>query len=448
MRLIASFILFLPIYSAAQQNSWWASYGDPELSRLVEKALSGNVDLAAASARIAQARAIAGIDRSRLAPEIGFTGSAQRLRGGFAQNIIRIPQSSSQQPSGAFVAPFETGLFQGGLDMKWELDIFGRNRLGLSAARAEWHAAELTREDLFITIAAEVARNYFQLRGIEEQLQITRKNVKAQTDLLHLTEVRRDAGLATQLDVERQQLLLANTEVSLPLLEADLAAAKCRLAVLLNDNDPANFQVAASASNLNVPGTGTTIPSELLKRRPDIRSSEARLAAAQFRVRQARTDLFPKVNLNGLVGRQGTALNNISFGGGNFFSIGPQVQLPVFNAKRIRSQIEGEQARLAEAEASYRKEVLEALEESATALTNFLRQREREAKLQQASASANASLALTEDLFRAGATDFLAVLDTQRNVYETDLNRSLARTQVLVESVAVYKALAGSWPQP
>ncbi|MDL5051005.1 efflux transporter outer membrane subunit [Oscillatoria amoena NRMC-F 0135] len=447
MRRIALFLLLLPICSAAEQTSWWDSYGDPELSRLVEKALSGNVDLAAASARIAQARAIAGIDRSRLAPEIGFTGSAQRLRGGFAQNIIRIPQSSGQQPSGAFVAPFETGLFQGGLDMKWELDFFGRNRLGLSAARAEWQAAELTREDLSITIAAEVARNYFQLRGMEELLQITRNNVKVQNELLRLTADRRDAGLATQLDVERQQVLIANTEASLPLLEADLAAHKYRLAVLLNDDDPANFQVPSSASNLNVPGTGATISSELLKRRPDIRSAEARLAAAQFRVRQARTDLFPKVNLNGLVGRQGTALNNISFGGGNFFSIGPQIQLPVFNAKRIRNQIEGERARLVEAEASYRKEVLEALEESATALTNFLRQQQREANFQQASASANQSFFLTEDLFRAGATDFLAVLDTQRSVYEADLNRSLARTQVLVESVALYKALAGSWPQ-
>jgi NodT family efflux transporter outer membrane factor (OMF) lipoprotein len=441
-------LLLLSALALQPPANWWTVYGDPELNRLVERALANNLDLATATQRIAEARAFTGQSKARLAPEVNATGSAQRLRGGFAQGVIRIPNPEGQRQSGAIVAPFETGLFQGGLDMKWELDLFGGNRRALDAARADVRAQEELRADLAITVSAEVARYYLALRGLEDRLRITQDNIKTQQDLLALTADRRQAGLATQLDLERQQVLLANTEAGVPDLHAAIAIQRNRLAVLAGDEKAASETLASPTAPLNAPSLDAAIPSELLKRRPDVRAAEARLAAAQFRLRQSRTDLFPKVNLLGLVGRQGTSLSNLSLGGGNFFNLGPQVQIPLFNYGRIKSQIEAEQARLAQAELAYKQEVLAAFEESANALSNLQRQREREAKLLAATASAQNSLALSLDLFRAGATDFLAVLDTQRSVYDADFQRSAAHTQTLLESVALYKALAGSWPQP
>jgi outer membrane protein TolC len=191
-----------------------------------------------------------------------------------------------------------------------------------------------------------------------------------------------------------------------------------------------------------------TYSSELLKRRPDVRAAEARLTAAMARLRQARADLYPKITLNGLMGRQGTAIGNLSFGGGNFFNLGPQIQLPLFNAGRIKAGISAQQARVEQERLAYRQEIAAALEEAANALESAQRQQEREKKLTEAVEAARRSLALAADLQRAGLSDFLAVLDAERTALDTEYQRSTARTQALLESVALFKALAGGWPQP
>ncbi|MBM3763604.1 MAG: efflux transporter outer membrane subunit [Acidobacteria bacterium] len=423
-------------------GSWWTQYGDPELNRIVEKALKQNVDLQSSAQRIAEARALTGDAKSKLGPTVSGTGSAQRLRGGFAQGIVRIPNPSGAQQSGSFVSPFETGLFQGGLDMKWELDFFGSNRAGLAAARADVAAAEQTREDLAITVSAEAARYYISLRGIEDRIAILKRNIATQQELLELTEDRVKAGIASQLDIERQRTLLANTEATMPGLESDRSLHRNRLAVLVGEE---TFTVS-DGGTLTTPALNPNLPSELLKRRPDVRAAEARLAAAMQRLKQARTDLYPKVTLNGLVGRQGTSLGSFSLGGGNFFNIGPQLQLPIFNSGRIKSNIALNDARVEQEKLAYRNEILTAFEEAANAIAAMERQKEREAKLAAASASAQTSLELSSDLQRAGVNDFLSVLDAQRGLLDADYQRAAARTQVLIESVALYKALAGGWP--
>jgi outer membrane protein, multidrug efflux system len=423
-------------------GSWWTQYGDPELNRIVEKALQSNLDLQSAAQRIAEARALTGEAKSKLGPTVNGTGSAQRLRGGFSQGVIRIPNPSGAQQSGSFVSPFETGLFQGGLDMKWELDFFGSNRAGLAAARADVAAAEQVREDLAITVSAEAARYYISLRGIEERIAILNRNVATQRELLELTEDRVKAGVSSQLDVERQKTLLANTEANLPGLEAERTLHRNRLAVLVGEE---SFAVGEGGA-ITTPALNPNLPSELLKRRPDVRAAEARLAAAMQRLKQARTDLYPKVTLNGLVGRQATSLGGFGFGGGNFFNIGPQLQLPIFNGGRIKSNIAVNDARVEQEKIAYRNEILTAFEEAANAIASMERQKEREAKLAAASESAKVSLELSNDLQRAGVNDFLSVLDAQRSLLDADFQRAAARTQVLIESVALYKALAGGWP--
>ena len=441
-RMLIGLLLVSAVY--AQQQAWWDVYGDPELKRLVELALAENLDLKVATERIAESRALEGTAKSKLGPDINLTSSAQRLRGGFSQGIARIPQASGQKQSGSFVSPFETGLLQGGLDMKWELDFFGTNRAGRAAAEADRVAQEATKEDLAITVGAEVARVYVEYRGAEERLAITKQNVATQRDLLELTRSRAEAGLDSQVDVERQALLVSNTEATLPGLEAELAVKRNRLAVLVGDSVFVKAPLAAGR-DLVTPQLPEGIASELLKRRPDVRAAEAKWTATQLRLKQAKTDLYPKVTLNGLLGRQGTGFTSLAYGGGNFFSFGPQLQLPLFNTWRIKSNIAANDARVEAARVEYEKEILVAFEEAENAIANYKQQQARTAKLSESLATAERSLGLLRDRQTAGLEDFLAVLDAQRSVFDAAYQRSSAKTQALTESVALFKALAGGW---
>lgn len=431
--------MMIPILVCLVAADWWTSYGDPQMNRLVERALANNNDLKLAASRIAEARALRGTAKSRLGPQINATASTQRLRGGFSQGVVRAG-------GGNFVSPFETGILQGGLDMRWELDLFGSNRALVAASQADLEAEVQRREDVAITVSAETARYYMEVRGAEDRLTIARRNVATQQELLDLTVERVRAGLSSELDAERQRTLLANTEASLPALEAERTLALNRLAVLVADETFVQSVLPAIEKPLVAPTLSAELPSELLKRRPDVRAAEARWAAAQARLKQARTDLYPKINLLGGMGRQSTSISGFTLGGGNFFNFGPQVQVPLFNSGRIRSNIAASDARVEQEKITYQNEILLAFEEAANAIASMQRQREREAKLAIALRSAQTSLALSEDLHRAGMNDFLSVLDAQRGVLDADFERSIARTQVLVQSVALYKALAGGWP--
>jgi NodT family efflux transporter outer membrane factor (OMF) lipoprotein len=421
---------------------WWTTYGDTQLDALVARALATNLDIKTATARIAEARAATGDSASKLLPNVNFSSSAGRLRGGFQQGVARIPNMPGAAQSGSFVAPFETGIFQGGLDMRWELDFFGANRKGRAAALADVLSHSELREDAALIVSAEVVRAYIELQGIAERLAITERSVKAQKDLLELTRSRAEAGLASELDVERQSALLANTESSLPVLENERSIRLNHLAGLLGDS---HADLRLDPMPLKSPPLPAALDSELLKRRPDVRAAEARITAANLRFKQARTDLFPKIVLNGLVGRQSTSLTGLSLGGGNFFNLAPQLQLPIFSGGRIRSNIAVQDSRLEQAQLEYQREILAAFEEAANAIAGYQRQQERAAKLTAAQDSAARSLELSQELARAGLGDFLAVLDAQRTLLDAEFQRSTAGTAALVESVLLHKALAGPW---
>lgn len=423
-------------------SPWWTQYGDPQLDALVDRALAANLDLKTATARIAEARALTGEAQSKLLPAVILTSSAGRLRGGFQQGVARIPTLPGAAQSGSFVAPFETGLLQGGLDMRWEMDFFGANRAGKAASFAELSSQTELRDDTALLVSAEVVRAYIELRGIDERLGIVGRSRDAQQDLLGLTRSRAEAGLASELDVERQAALLANTEASLPPLEAERSLRLNHLALLLGDSGTV---VLTSASPLKSPTLPAALDSELLKRRPDVRAAEARIAAATARLKQARTDLFPKLALNGLLGRQSTSLTGLSLGGGNFFNLAPQLQLPIFSGGKIRANIAAQDARLEQARLEYQREILAAFEEAANAIAGYRRQQERAQKLETAQQSAAKSLELSQELARAGLGDFLTVLDAQRTLLDAEFQRSTATTAALVESVLLHKALAGGW---
>ncbi len=434
--------LLAALLLAADDSSWWNRFGDPQLTALIDKARAHNLDLRLAQERIAEARALALGSRSKLLPTLDLNTNANRLRGGFQQGVVRIPTLSDSARPGSFIAPFETPIYSGSLESRWEIDFFGANRKALAAARADIRAEEERALDTAVIVAADVARAYFALRGLDRRLALARQTAAAQQDLLALTRTRAEAGLATQLDVERQATLLATTNATIPALEAERELEENRLAVLTADR---GLQVPAAAPDLTIPAVGAGVDSTLLTRRPDVRASLADIEAATARYQVARTDLFPKISLTGLAGRQSTSVSGLSLGGGNFFSVGPSLQLPLFSGGRIKANIAANDARVLQAKTNHERELLAAFEETENALSSLRLQQEREQRLAEALAAARRSLDLAQDLQGAGLSDFLSVLDAQRELYAAEDSVAQARTAALTQAVALYRALAGGW---
>src|SRR5437867_2778201 len=282
----AAFREALPSAGTVGQSSglaqWWKEFRDPVLDSLIERAASKSLDVRIAASRVMEARAAAGMARSALLPGINQTGSANRVRGGFSQGVVRVGDAASSPQRGSFVSPFETGIFQAGFDARWEIDLFGGLRKNLDAARADSLAAEEARQDVMLVVAAEVARNYMELRGLQQQIAIAGKNRAAQREMLDLTRVRAEAGLATDLDVERQAAQLAATESVIPALESAKTQVIHRLGVLLGQQPGALVVELEQPQPLPEapPEVPVGLPSELLKRRPDVRRAEVEIAAA------------------------------------------------------------------------------------------------------------------------------------------------------------------------
>lgn len=431
--------------AVADPSTWWDTYGDPVLTSLVQRASQQNLDVKSALARVAESRALTRQAKSALAPSINLNASAQQLRGGFQNGIIRIPTSGAGGgPS--LITPFETGLISGNADMRWELSFWGPNSKLLNAARSDALAQEESASEVRLIVAAEVARAYFELRGAEQQLDTLQRNRARQADLLELTRQRARAGVSSQLDVDRQASALAALEAEIPRFESQRQTQMNRLAVLLADRNLVKEPLPAAPRPWVVPRVGDGIDSALLLRRPDVRAAQARILAATARLKAAQSERYPRVFLTGLAGRQGTNVSGLSLGSGNFFGVGPQLALPVFTGGRLRANIEASDARLDQARIEYEREILAAFQEAEDAIAAYRAEQARLERLDEAATAAQSALKLSEDVYRAGAADFLGVLDAQRSVLELDQAIAQAHTSALVQSVLLFKALAGGWP--
>jgi len=436
--------LLLLAAAIADPSVWWETYGDPFLSGLVRRALEQNLDVKHSLARLAEARAMTRQAASTQAPAIQSNASTQRLRGGFQNGIIRIPPAGAGGVS--LISPFETNLISAGADVRWELSFWGPNSKLLDSARSTALAAEESARDVRLLVAAEVARAYFELRGAERQLDVLERNRLRQAELLELTRLRAQAGLSPELDVDRQASALAALEAEIPGLVAQRRLQGNRLAVLLADRDIADRAPPEPPSEWPAPPLGAGIDSELLLRRPDVRAAHARILAAAARLKAARSELYPRVLLTGLAGRQATGLAGLSLGSGNFFGFGPQLVLPIFTGGRIRANIEASDARLRQARIEYEQELLAAFQEAEDALARYRAAQARLEKLLEALRAARSARKLSEELYRAGLADFLGVLEAERTVLELEQAVAQARTSALVESVLLFKALGGGWP--
>ena len=429
-------------------HEWWLSFGDPELNLLIERAANRNLDLKLALERVQEARAARGVVRSGYFPTVDANASATRLRGGLNQGVIRVvPSSPDPNARASLLSPFETNVFQGNLSASWELDVFGGIRRGVQAATADVVGAEENRRDVLVIVLGDVGRFYAQLRGFQRRLAIANKNIQTQQETLDLTSARAKAGLATELDVSRAAAQLESTRAVVPTLISGIQVSIHRLSVLLGEKPGGLGRELETANSIPAAGPDVQVglPSDLLKRRPDIRRAEAQIAAATARVGEAKADLFPRFVLTGTAGRQATQLRDLTLGVGNFFFVGPGISLPLFNGGRIRSNIAVQNSRQRAALVSYESAVLNALEEVQNALVNYSQEQERRDRLNQAVQHNQLSVDLALEQYRAGLVDFLSVLEAQRELYTDEDQLVQSQTDVTTHLVTLYRALGGGW---
>jgi NodT family efflux transporter outer membrane factor (OMF) lipoprotein len=424
------------------EEQWWTSFNDLEFDKLVRQAVEANLDLKLAAARLDEAKAARGVVKSQWFPSINATATATRNRQGFILPIAGTLGTVRR-------VPVEFNNFEGGFDASWELDVFGRIRQGVRAATSDVTAAAEARREVLVTVLGEVGRSYAELRGFQLRLEIAKKNIAIQQDTFELTKARMAAGLATQLDVERALAQLEATRSVVPTFESGIETSIHRLSVLLGQEPGALRAELLPGAPVPVtpPEVPVGLPSELLERRPDIRQAEAQIAAATARVGEAKADFFPRFLLLGTAGRQASQLHDITLGMGNFFGAGPVVTLPVFTGGRIRSQVRVQDARLQQTVITYRSAVLTALEETENALVAYSEEQTRREHLERAVKSEEDSVQLSSELYKAGLTDFLSVLDAQRALYADEDLLAQSRTAQTVDLIALYKALGGGWQQ-
>jgi multidrug efflux system outer membrane protein len=419
-------------------EQYWTSFADPVLDGLVADALAHNKDLSAAEANLRAARAI-----RRL------TGFDQFPTVTLAASYTHQLDSQLQLP-GVDQHDREFDAAQAGFDGLWELDLFGRVRRNVAAARADVGAAAATLQDARVSVIAEVARDYFILRGLQDQLALTRRNADNQFSSLKLTRTRLEAGRGNELDTSRAEAQWQTTLASIPSLEATIATTTYRLSVLTGRQPTAlNANLSSMAPMpplppLNAIGT----PEQLLRRRPDVRVAERRLAGATARVGVAVGDLFPKVTLVGQVGYLAPTFGDFGQSEARFFSVGPSISWAAFDIGRVRARIGSAKAQTDAALASYEGAVLGALEDTEGALISYGRAQSRRDALQVAAAASDKASDLARRRFEGGLIDFLEVLDAERTALSAELLWSQSRTDAATSLIAVYKALGAGWRAP
>ena len=417
-----------------EQNlaQWWTVFNDPQLTSLVERAMQANLDLRMAESRIRQARAAMGIAGADLGPTVDSGASYRRSR---------TPLSGDS--SGAVT----TDLFHMGFDAGWELDLFGGVRRGVEASAADLDSAVESRRDLLVSLSAEVASNYLNLRSLQQRLVIARQNLLAQQHSVDLTRKRLSAGFVSRIDVVRAEALAATTAGQIPLFETQIRQTIYSLSLLLG-GEPSTLlaeltpEAALPAAPATVP---RTLPSELLLQRPDIRRAEAKIHGATARIGVAKADLLPKFTIAGSLGLQNSTFNSTFNRDSSSWSLGPSLNWPLFDMGRSRANLELHKAVQEEELLAYEQTVLAALREVENALIASTKEEEHRQSLAQAVAADRTAVDLATALYSAGQNDFLAVLDAQRSLYGAEDALAQSHRTVSTNLVALFKALGGGW---
>ncbi len=428
--------------SSSEVIGWWTLFEDPQLNSLIDRAVASNLDLKLAEARIREARALRGVVASDLFPTVNVSGTYSRTRrSGNAAPVVGAGGAAD------LVAANEQNLFETGFDASWEIDVFGRIRRRVEAANADIASAQWNRRDVLVILLSEVARNYLELRGTQRRITILRENIELQRKSLDLTRGRLEAGLGNKLDVAQAEALLTTTESQVPSLESFAKQAIHRLGVLLGREPEALLTELSSEKPIPPvpPQVPIGLPSELLRRRPDIRRAEMQLAAATARVGAATADLFPSFSLTGFLGLQSANIQDLVKSSSLLWDVGPTVNWPVFDAGRIRSNIEVQNARQEQALISYENAVLTSLEDVENALIAYAKEQQTRRSLMAAVDANRRAADISSALYAEGLVDFLNVLVSQRALSQSEDELVASDQRVSTNLVALFKALGGGW---
>ncbi|MEJ5347676.1 MAG: efflux transporter outer membrane subunit [Desulfosoma sp.] len=415
---------------------WWTALEDPILTDLESQVLKANRDLKIAVARVREARAVLGVQKAGLFPTLDAAAETSRRR------------TSAHGTTGRAV---ETGFYQAGFDAGWELDLFGGTRRAVEAAVADWQAAQAAHDAVRASLMAETALAYVELRTFQDRLDLTRRNIAVQEETYALNLSRYEAGLIDELPVQQSLYNLEHTRAALAPLEAGLEAAKNRLAVLTGHEPGVLEEVLRERRPVPAvpPRVAIGIPAEALRNRPDIRQAERDLAAATARIGQATAELYPKLRLLGTIGLESLKAGDLLEWASRFWAVGPSVQWRVFDAGKIRQNIEIRSAQQEQALLRYESLLLKALEEVENALVAFAQEQRRLEQLEKAVAAAEKAEYRARDRYQAGLVDFTDVLDAQRTLQNFQDERAQSRGAVTAGLIRLYKALGGGWqPQP
>ena len=409
--------------------SWWTTLDDSVLSGLIERAVAGNLDLKQARARVREARAQRWAARGELFPMLDATGSATWSRSG-----------------GKGIPTVSTETYASNFDAAWELDLFGGIRRSVEAAQASLEASEEDWRNTLVSLLAETALNYVDVRTYQARLAAAQASLKTQNETYQLTVWRSQAGLGDELAVQQARYNLESTRSQIPSLQTGLEEAMNRVAVLLGEPLGQVHAELEQPQPIPVPPAEVAvgIPADIVRRRPDIRQAERRLAAQTARIGVATAELYPKLVLNGSVGLETLSLSHPSASGTWVLNGGPSVSLPLFNAT-IRPNIEVQSALQEQALFQYESTVLSALEEVENALAAYAQEQQRRDNLREATAAAEAAVALAQSEYQTGVADFTTVLDAERSLlsFQDQLNQS--NGTVTSNVIRLYKALGGGW---
>lgn len=411
--------------------AWWEGYGDPVLTGLITRAAHENRDIRIAAQRVRAARAGETVSRSALLPNLGAVASAGNAYNGY---------SGSARQS----AP-ETKSASAGLSVSWEIDLTGRLRAGAAAAAADAQASEDQARGVRLLVLADVASNYFTLVGAMRQLDTVRAIASAQEETLRLVTARQRVGLASAFDVERARTDASRARAAIPPLETLIAVSRHRLAVLIGSQASTAAALAPWTGIVNVPDVRPGQPAALLERRPDLLALRSQLDAANWRRQQAVTEWFPRLFVSALFGRENLEVNGMDLGSARFGNVAGLLTMPVLDWGRTRSINEIAEGAQSEALLRYEDGIVRALEDVENGLVALRDERDRARLLNSAAASAEAALNHGESLYKRGQIDLLPLLDAQRARLAVQVSANDSQTQLLLDSVNLFKALGGGW---
>ena len=460
-------------------TEWWATFHDKELTSLLRRAAKSNLDLRQAGSRLRQARWQRVIAGSGQLPTLDLGGGYLGARGSknvtFPLSAFGAPSgrtatgavarpldqhtsdatSAGSASSGAPLSPLgggglpgvETNIYQAGFDASWEIDIFGGVRRSVEASEADLQAAVEDQRQVMVSLLAEVAQNYMELREFQHEILIAQDNLKSQQQSLQLTQDRFHAGVTTQLDVSRAAAQVATTAAGIPTLDARVHQTIHRVSVLLGEQPAALNGELAVADKIPAPPdlVPVGVPTDLLRRRPDIRRAERQLASATARVGAATAELYPKFTLIGTFGFDASKFSHIADYSSRYWSLGPGISWPIFNAGRIRANLNVQNEAQQQAVTNYEQTVLSALQDVEDALVSYSREQMRRQALNDAVAANRQSVDLAQQQYQQGVVDFLTVLEAQRSLYTAQDALAQSDAQIASNLVALYKAMGGGW---